>query len=146
MTKVLWQKIQAWLYLSGLTADGQLIADGDPGEKTREALKAYQERTEIEPTGLFDQVTAEEMVMVNPRGWNRYTGRRPTTTMELQCWLVLLGFTADGQLIADGTDGPMTYQALLDHFNATEFDEDYLDVSEDDIDWENLEGASDTSV
>ncbi len=100
-------QVQAYLIAVEYDADGKLIADGDWSEVSVQAMTSYQEATDgLESTGQINFATVTQMAhhkLHRPETW---------TTKLRQAWLILSECDVDGQLIADGEDGPVTREAF----------------------------------
>ncbi len=93
-------------------------ADGHFGSKTRAALKRYQDRMDLEQTGVADAPTRKQMDALTPGlqvSKKLGSGSNRTQVKYLQQALIGLGFL-DGS--ADGSYGPKTQAAVRNYQKA----------------------------
>jgi len=95
------KEAQAMLLLLEFTDNGTLVADGNLGEHTTNALMAYQhENDDLEETGEFDDDTLDELANETPDDLSD-----KSTTIQFQAAMILFGCTDGNTLVADGVEG-----------------------------------------
>ena len=104
LTPELIKKVQAVLIIT--EDQKRLKADGKIGPETQAALRSFQRDSGLKITKVIDEPTIEEM-----KGLNISLVLQPSIK-ERQAFLILLGHTDEGNLIADGIDGEHMKNAI----------------------------------